>query len=227
MVFPPPDGPTKATLVDMQGQVVDDVMNLAVSLVGLIAEGDVFKVDHALQLFHLQGVRAFGLLVFGHDLLKAAEARHAVLILLEEADEPAHGVEEGVDVEQVHGEFANIDGPAEIEAAASHQHHQVDQVRKQRHARVKLAHHLIGVAPGPLEALVEALKLLALKLVAGIGLGDADAGDGVFQVGVDLGDFHAGLVEGVVHAAAHLHGEKHDHGQGRKDDDRQGHVDGA
>ena len=116
--------------VDVEGEVLDDHVAGLVLLAGLVLEAHVVEVDGALDAGQLFRVRVLGLLLLGHQLLKALEAGRAVLQLLKEVDELAHRIEEHVHIEQVGGEAARVDLAVEKEQPARDQHDQVHKVGK-------------------------------------------------------------------------------------------------
>ena len=206
----------------MHGHMGDDAaVLLAVLVFRLIGEGHIVKVDRALDVFEFLGVGRFALLRLRHDLVEAVITCQAVLELLDEVDQLAHRGEEGVDIEQEHHQFAHVDLAEEIERAARDQHDEIHHVGHEVGHRAKLPHDLHAAIARFNVDLVVMAELLLLMLAAGIGAGDADAGDRVFQVGVDLAHLHAGLGEGVVELMPHLGREPHDEGERGKDDERQ------
>ena len=88
-------------------------------------------------------------------------------------------------------------------------------------------HDAVGALPHGDVALVAFSKFFLLLALAGEGTGDADAGDAVFQAGVDLSDLDAVLAEGHGHGGPLFDDEQHQERQHRKGDECQRDVDGA
>ena len=190
-----------------------------------IREAHVVELDVAAQLRDGQRVLRLALFGEGEHLAEPAEPREAVLDLFKQVDEGADGGEQHGHIQDEGGEVAAVDPIEAEEQAAREQGDEVEKVVEQPHPSLEDAHVAVGSRARLLERAVGGVELFLLPLLGGVRLGDADAGDRGFDLGVDFGDLLARAGKGAVHTAAHLHREEDHQRHEQRDDERQPRVD--
>ena len=118
-----PDEGDRAPLFDGEAQMREDGRFAALLIV--VRKGHVVKDDVAAQKIDGHGVFGLALCRQGEHFAEAREAREAVLDLLEQVDEGAHGSQQHGDVEDEGGVVAGADL---IEAEKQPARHQGDEV---------------------------------------------------------------------------------------------------
>ena len=110
VVLPPPEGPTKATVLPSLTVKLRCERTAVSPLIPImIGKGHVVKDDVAAQKIDGHGVFGLALCRQGEHFAEAREAREAVLDLLEQVDEGAHGSQQHGDVEDEGGVVAGAD----------------------------------------------------------------------------------------------------------------------
>lgn len=193
-------------------------------LVGAVREGDVLERDLAAQREHVERlIRVGGRGGLAQQLLDAAEGDGRLLVTVEDLGELLDGGEEQLDVEEVGDQGA--DGQrAVVDPARSDDDHGGGRDRGQQlderevdgdqpltaHPGLAVVVAVLGVAGGPV-------------VLAAEGLDDAEAGDGLLEVGVDGADACPGQFVRLDAAAPEEDRADDQHGQGGEDD--QGELD--
>ena len=197
----------------------DAVEHIQVAIVG---EDHVADLDIALHIGQGLGI---GLVLDGglgaHDIDKPGQTCHAVGEHLGEGGQLPDGA----------GESGNIQGEGDqvhiVHLALHDQETAVaddDDIQageEEFHGAEEPAHGLVEFPLGGLEDLIGGVEAGLLHLFVGVGLGGADAGEGGFDLGVDVGGLGLGSLGSPGHGLAHEHddedgnGDHHRHHQGQ------------
>lgn len=193
-----------------------------VALAFVVGEGNVVEFDVAVHAVKADRVRRIDdIRIFVHDGAETLEARHALGELFGELSQLADGALHAGDIHVEGHKRGDIHLFFHNQVAADKDDGQAHQVHHQFRAGEEARHHFVVALLGG-DILVGAVgEFVDFLIFVAKSLGDADAGDGAFDLGVDAR--RAALyVAGDFHHAAPTHRHKDDdHGHGDHQYERQ------